>query len=201
MSTVHPELKELLGQTPSELTDKLEEQTLVLLQALIRNACVNRGDGECQEIKNIQTLAAFLDKYGLPYQIHHPSNRPNRPSLIAEYRGDGGEGPRLMLGPAHVDVVPVNEAAWKVPPFEGRVVNGELWGRGAIDMLNTVAAQAVAFACLATSRVPLRGTLLFCAVSDEEAGGADGAAFLMKGKKEGIGGREKQFGNALAAGH
>jgi acetylornithine deacetylase/succinyl-diaminopimelate desuccinylase-like protein len=92
-----------------------------------------------------------------------------------------------MLGPGHVDVVPVNEKAWDVPPFEARLVGGEVWGRGSLDMLNTVAAQAVAFACLATSRLPMRGTLIFCAVSDEEAGGADGAGFLMNGR---IGGRE-----------
>lgn len=183
MAPVHPDLRKLLGTTPSELTEVLEEETLALLQALIRNACVNHGDRECQEIKSIQTLAAFLDKHGLTYQIHHPPDRPNRPSLIAEYRGSGGDGPRVMLGPGHVDVVPVNEKAWQVAPFEGRVVDGEVWGRGTIDMLNTVAAQAVAFVCLATSRVPLRGTLIFCAVSDEEAGGVDGAEFLMNGKE------------------
>lgn len=47
-------------------------------------------------------------------------------------------------------------------------------------MLNTVAAQAVVFARIVKANLPIRGTLLFCAVSDEEAGGVDGAGFLTK---------------------
>lgn len=55
------------------------------------------------------------------------------------------------------------------------LTNAQIYGRGSVDMLCTVAAQCVVFARLAKARVPLRGTLLFCAVSDEEAGGRDGA--------------------------
>lgn len=51
----------------------------------------------------------------------------------------------------------------------------QIYGRGSVDMLCTVAAQAVVFARIAQAKVPLKGTLLFCAVSDEEAGGRDGA--------------------------
>lgn len=51
----------------------------------------------------------------------------------------------------------------------------QIYGRGSVDMLCTVAAHAVVFARVAKARVPLKGTLLFCAVSDEEAGGKDGA--------------------------
>ncbi len=163
------------------LGDDFLQETTTLLQSLIRNACVNNGDGTTQEIRNIQTLQTFFDGYGIPYATHHPPDKPHRPSLIAAYPASGGQqkGPRVMLGPGHVDVVPVTEKDWDVPPFEARVVDGVLWGRGAVDMLNTVAAQAVVFARIVQAKVPLAGTLLFVAVSDEEAGGKDGAGFVV----------------------
>jgi acetylornithine deacetylase/succinyl-diaminopimelate desuccinylase-like protein len=86
-----------------------------------------------------------------------------------------------MLGPGHVDVVPVRSPdgvtypGWESDPFQGEIKDGQVWGRGAVDMLNTVAVHAVVFAKMASARVPLKGTLLFCAVSDEEAMGIDGA--------------------------
>lgn len=55
----------------------------------------------------------------------------------------------------------------------------QIYGRGSVDMLCTVAAHAVVFARIAKAKVPLKGTLLFCAVSDEEAGGRDGAGCVL----------------------
>ena len=52
-----------------------------------------------------------------------------------------------LLG--HTDVVPVDRDAWSVDPFEGVVRDGYVWGRGALDMLNITASQAVAFKTLA----------------------------------------------------
>ena len=49
----------------------------------------------------------------------------------------------------HTDVVPVNPAGWSRDPFGGEMIDGEVWGRGAIDMLNITASMAVAFRHLA----------------------------------------------------
>lgn len=163
--------------------DSLLQETTDLLRKLIQTACVNNGDGTAEEIKNIEVLKTFLDSYSLPYQVYAHPDRPKRPSLIAEYYSGApgrSKSPRVMLGPGHVDVVPVSEKDWDVPPFEGRLVDGELYGRGAVDMLPWVAAQAVVFARLAKAKVPLEGTLVFCAVSDEEAGGKEGVGYLLQ---------------------
>ena len=59
----------------------------------------------------------------------------------------------------HTDVVPVNPDGWSRDPFGGELVDGEVWGRGAIDMLNLTASMAVAFRHLAARRVPAEGHL------------------------------------------
>ena len=69
----------------------------------------------------------------------------------------------------HTDVVPVNVDGWRRDPFAGEIVDDEVWGRGAVDMLNLTATMAVAFRDLArsgftprarscTSRSPTRRT-------------------------------------------
>ena len=51
----------------------------------------------------------------------------------------------------HTDVVPVNPDGWSRDPFGGEIVDGLVWGRGAVDMLNLTASMAVAFRRLADS--------------------------------------------------
>jgi acetylornithine deacetylase/succinyl-diaminopimelate desuccinylase-like protein len=78
----------------------------------------------------------------------------------------------------HTDVVPVNPKTWTRDPFGGELVDGEVWGRGAIDMLNLTASQAVALRTLARRGWRPRGTLVYLACADEEAGGALGAGYV-----------------------
>src|SRR4029078_2856035 len=88
------------------------------------------------------------------------------------------DAPSLLLM-GHTDVVPVNLDGWSRDPFAGDVVDGFVWGRGAIDMLNLTASQAVAFRRLAESGFKPRGTLIYLAVADEEALGTWGAHWLL----------------------
>ena len=74
----------------------------------------------------------------------------------------------------HTDVVPVNPDGWSRDPFGGEIVDGFVWGRGAVDMLNITASQAVAFRRLAESGFTPKGTLIYLAVADEEALGTWG---------------------------
>ena len=57
----------------------------------------------------------------------------------------------------HTDVVPVNPDGWRHDPFGGELIDGEVWGRGAVDMLNLTASMAVATKRLARERVPAQG--------------------------------------------
>ena len=69
----------------------------------------------------------------------------------------------------HTDVVPVNADGWSRDPFGAELVDGMVWGRGAVDMLNLTATMAVAFRQLADSGFKPKGTLSYLAVADEEA--------------------------------
>jgi acetylornithine deacetylase/succinyl-diaminopimelate desuccinylase-like protein len=79
----------------------------------------------------------------------------------------------------HTDVVPANPDGWQRDPFGGEVIDGDVWGRGAVDMLNLTATMAVAFRGLARAGFKPRGTLVYLAVADEENLGTWGAEHLL----------------------
>ena len=90
-----------------------------------------------------------------------------------------------MFGPSHVDVVPVeDESRWQVPPFEGVVKDGCVWGRGALDMLYFVATQTVVFAKLHQEGFKPKGTLKLLIVADEESSGTYGAKWMVQNHPE-----------------
>ena len=86
----------------------------------------------------------------------------------------------------HTDVVPVNPAGWSRDPFGGELVDGEVWGRGAVDMLNLTASMAVAFRHLAAGGFRPRGDLVYFAVADEESGSAHGARWMADHEPDAI---------------
>ena len=157
-------------------TEELTNQTVDLLQALIRNQCVNDGTpGSGQEVRNADLLATWLEGSGLDLQRYEPT--PGRTSLVARIEGSDSSAPSLCLM-GHTDVVPVSPQGWSRDPFGGELVDGEVWGRGAVDMLNLTAAQAVVFRSLADRGFRPRGDLIFFAVADEESGSAHGARWM-----------------------
>ena len=87
----------------------------------------------------------------------------------------------------HTDVVPVNPDGWSDDPFGGEVIDGEVWGRGAIDMLNITASMAVAFRHLAAEGFRPKGTLIYFGVADEEAGGQWGAEYMIDNHWDAVG--------------
>jgi acetylornithine deacetylase/succinyl-diaminopimelate desuccinylase-like protein len=80
----------------------------------------------------------------------------------------------------HTDVVPVNPDGWERDPFGGELVDGMVWGRGAVDMLNLTSSMAVAIRNVARSGFKPRGTLIYFAVPDEEAAGVHGAQWMTE---------------------
>ena len=152
--------------------------TVELLQALIRNECVNDGTPESGgETRNAELLGGFMEGNGVG--IEHFESLPGRRSVVARIEGSDPSAPTLCLM-GHTDVVPVNPDGWSRDPFGGELVDGEVWGRGAIDMLNVTASMAVAFRALAASGWKPRGTLVYFGVADEEAGGRLGAEWMCE---------------------
>ena len=159
-------------------------ETVELLQVMIRNECVNDGTAESGfERRNSDTLEAYLGTTGLHVQRFEPT--PGRGSLVVRMEGTDPNAPSLCLM-GHTDVVPVNPEGWRRDPFGGELVDGEVWGRGAIDMLNLTASMAVAFRSLAQEGFRPRGDLIFFAVADEESGSAHGARWMADHEPDAI---------------
>jgi acetylornithine deacetylase/succinyl-diaminopimelate desuccinylase-like protein len=149
-----------------------------LLQELIRNACVNDGTPQSgHEERSVGTLRDHLGNTGMSMQEWEPI--PGRKSMLARLEGSDPSAPTLMLM-GHLDVVPVSPDGWQHDPFGGELIDGWVWGRGAIDMLNITASMAVAVRRIAESGRRPKGTLLYLVCADEEAGGAHGAEWLTE---------------------
>ncbi len=147
-----------------------------LLQQLIRNGCVNDGTPESgHETRSVDLLESVLEGPGVDLERYE--SLPGRGSLVARIEGSDPAAPTLLLM-GHTDVVPANPQGWRRDPFGGELVEGEVWGRGAIDMLNLTASMAVATRRLARSTWRPQGTLIYLAVADEEALGTYGAEWL-----------------------
>jgi acetylornithine deacetylase/succinyl-diaminopimelate desuccinylase-like protein len=151
--------------------------TTELLQSLIRNQCVNDGSPDSgEEVRNADLLQAYLEGAGIG--VERFDSRPGRTSIVARIEGRDPSAPALCLM-GHTDVVPVNPEGWSRDPFGGELVGGEVWGRGAIDMLCITSSMAVAFRQLATEGFRPEGTLIYFGVADEEAGGHWGAEYMI----------------------
>lgn len=153
--------------TPSEIPEPAE-----ILQQLIRFDTTNPPGDEKPCIEYIQRL---LDNAGLETEL--VGKKDTRPNLIARMRGENHQPPLLMYG--HVDVVTAEKQNWRYPPFEGRLVDGYVWGRGALDMKGGVAMMLHALLKACAEGVQPAGDIVFAALCDEEAGGNYGARYLV----------------------
>jgi acetylornithine deacetylase/succinyl-diaminopimelate desuccinylase-like protein len=167
------------------MTVDLQDESTDLLQQLIRNACVNDGRVESGgEVRSVDLLHQYLGDTGLDVERYEP--QPGRASLVARIEGSDPDAPSLLLM-GHTDVVPVNADGWSRDPFSGDIDDdGFVWGRGAVDMLNITASQAVSFRNLAKSGFTPKGTLIYLAVADEEALGTWGARWLVEHERDAV---------------
>ncbi len=164
------------------MAEELTALTTDLLQTLIRNACVNDGTAESgNEVRSVETIENYLEGSGIEFERFEPT--PGRVSLVGRIEGTDPAAPSLCLM-GHTDVVPVNADGWDRDPFGGELIDGEVWGRGALDMLNITASMAVVFRHLATTGFRPKGDLIYFAVADEESGSAHGARWMADNHPE-----------------
>jgi acetylornithine deacetylase/succinyl-diaminopimelate desuccinylase-like protein len=144
-----------------------------LLQRLIQFDTTNPPGNEAECITYINGL---LTEAGVDTTIL--GQTPERPNLIARLPGQGSASPLLLYG--HVDVVTTENQQWQHPPFEGKVMDGFVWGRGALDMKGGVAMMLAAFLRAKYEDLKLPGDVILAIVSDEEAGGDFGSKYLVE---------------------
>ena len=144
-----------------------------LLQNLIRFDTTNPPGNERLCIEYINNL---LKQAG--FETTLIAKHPDRPNLITRLKGSGSAPPLLLYG--HVDVVTTANQEWTYPPFEARIADGFIWGRGALDMKHGVAMYLAAVLKAKAENLALPGDVIFAMTVDEEAGGSLGAEYLVQ---------------------
>jgi len=157
----------------STTTQTLRAEVTELLQELIRIDTTNPPGNETAAA---ELLRAYLEDSGVSCELY--ARVPERANLVARIPGRG-DGPTLLLL-SHTDVVLADASEWRADPFGGELRDGEVWGRGALDMKGQVAASAVAIASLAREGFEPAGDLVFAATADEEVGAGFGAQWLCE---------------------
>lgn len=148
-----------------------------ILQRLIRFNTTNPPGNEAECVAYIRGI---LTDAGIESMVL--MRTPNRPNLIARLEGANKAPPLLLYG--HVDVVTTENQKWDQPPFEGKIADGFVWGRGALDMKGGVAMMLAAFLRAKAEGLQPPGDIILAILSDEEALGNDGAKFLVEDHAE-----------------
>ncbi len=120
--------------------------------------------------------------FGVERPVFHEADEASVENLLATR---GNDGPHLCFA-GHTDVVPPGpDAAWRHPPFSGAVENGEMWGRGAVDMKGGIACFVAAVARLAErGALPEPCRLSFLVTGDEEGPAVNGTVKLLRHAEE-----------------
>ncbi len=155
------------------MTQKLTDPAEVLAK-LIRCPSVTPHEGGA-----LTALEAMLRPMG--FVVERPVfSDDNTPDIENLYARASGNGPHLMFA-GHTDVVPVgDEKAWTHPPFAAEIANGELYGRGAVDMKGGIACFIAAFARHTEKHGKLKGSVSFLITGDEEGPAINGSVKLLE---------------------
>lgn len=128
------------------------------------------------EILAANYLREVLEKEGFECLVVGPT--PERANLITRLKGDGSEPPLLLM--AHTDVVAVEPEKWSCDPFGAEIVDGFLYGRGALDMKNMLTMELMTMLLLKRAGVALKRDVIYMAEADEETGGHEGAEWVVE---------------------
>ncbi|WP_312007365.1 M20/M25/M40 family metallo-hydrolase [Nocardioides alcanivorans] len=162
--------------TQGEAAHRPDGEVVELCRELIRIDTSNYGDEDGPgERLAAERVAGWLDEVGIESTLLE--SEPGRTSLVARW-GDGPGDPLLVHG--HLDVVPAAADDWQLPPFAGEIHDGQLWGRGTVDMKDFDAMVLSVIRSRVRAGLPPNRPVVLCFTADEEAGGRKGAEFLVR---------------------
>ncbi len=157
-----------------EIIDSKREELASFLQRLIRFESVNPPGNEGPIARYI---AERLQESGFEVELVEVAE--GRPNVVGRLKGSGGKPSLLVYG--HSDVVPVGDLAnWTYPPFEGKMLDGEIHGRGAQDHKFPIPPLIIAMDAIREAGFGLKGDLVITVVADEETGGEYGFKWLVE---------------------
>src|SRR5438132_47594 len=141
------------------------------LPELLRLDTTNPPGNETRVARYLKQVA---DREGIPAELL--GDNPQRLNFVARLRGSGKQRPLLLI--AHSDVVPADRSQWSVDPFGGITKNGYIYGRGAEDDKQLLAAELAVMVDLHRRKVALDRDLILLSESDEESGSL-GATWMV----------------------
>jgi succinyl-diaminopimelate desuccinylase len=150
-----------------------EAEVVKFCQELVRIKSVNPPGDERQVAEYV---ASVLRKIGLEVELIKHS--PPRASVLACLKSSRKKPGLLYNG--HLDTVPVGSEKWIHEPFEAKVSEGKIWGRGTADMKGGLAVLMVVAKVLAEARLPLQGDLIIAATAGEEVDSLGATAVAVR---------------------
>lgn len=171
--------------------DGLRDQLITTLQDVVRVPSLTGGEGAVQAV-----IAGKMRRLGLTVDVWEPDpaimaphleavglpesgSWAGRPNVVGTLRGAGG-GRSLILN-SHIDTVETgDESRWTHPPFSGDHADGQVWGRGSLDMKGGLATNLVAVQAVQAAGLHLLGDVFIEAVISEEDGGAGTVAAILR---------------------
>ncbi|MHB8383646.1 MAG: M20/M25/M40 family metallo-hydrolase [Candidatus Binataceae bacterium] len=158
---------------PAPDWNALDAEALGYYRAYLRFDTTNPPDNT---VPAIAYLKSILDKEGIDNQTFVSTG--GAMTLVARLPGPAGVKPLLLM--SHADVVPAVAADWSHPPFSADLDDGYVWARGAIDNKAHGIMALAALLALKRDHVALRRGVELMINPDEEAGGEDGAEWMVK---------------------
>ena len=150
----------------------VETETLQHFRALLQ---FDTSDPPGRELPAAEYLRDVLEAEGISVEMLW--NDPERPNVVARLEGNGNKEPLLMM--AHTDVVNVDPEKWSFPPFSATVDGGYVYGRGAVDDKDNLAAALMVMLELKRQNVALDRDVIFLAESGEEGATEYGIEFMV----------------------
>ena len=155
----------------------IEDEAVSICQDLIRIPSVNYGEGKGDEKAVADYVVSSLAEVGIKATIFESA--PNRCNVVARIKGSDSTRAGLIVH-GHLDVVPANADDWSVDPFSAEIIDGMIWGRGAVDMKNVDAMiLAIVRSWSRSGFVPTRDIVL-AFFADEEAGMTFGSRWMTE---------------------
>jgi acetylornithine deacetylase/succinyl-diaminopimelate desuccinylase-like protein len=158
---------------------QLADDATMHLQALLR---FNTSNPPGNETPAVEYVAGVCREAGIEAEV--VESAPGRGNAVARIRAANPVARPLMLM-GHVDVVGVEADKWERDPFGGELVDGYIWGRGALDMKGQVAAELAAFIAIKRAGIDHNRDLILAAFADEETGSPHhGAEWMWANRRE-----------------
>lgn len=169
--------------------ERMEKDAVEICRGLIRIDTTNYGGNKgAGELEAARYVAELFDEVGLDAQIYESA--PGRANVVLRIPGSNPSLPALIVH-GHLDVVPAIAEDWSVDPFGAEIIDGMIWGRGAVDMKNMDAMIIAAIRHLHREKISPRRDLIIAFFADEEAGGDYGSGWMVQNHPEVFAGAEE----------